>query len=90
MASLAARLRSSYDVVIFDTPPLAAGIDPLILGTLTGHLLLVLRNGHSNREMMAAKLQVVQRLPLRVLGAILNDVPDGTPLWILLLLPAGI
>jgi capsular exopolysaccharide synthesis family protein len=78
MAPLVAHLRADYDVVIFDTPPLAAGIDPLILGTLTGHLLMVLRNGHSNREMTAAKLEVLHRLPLRVLGAVLNDVPDGT------------
>jgi Mrp family chromosome partitioning ATPase len=77
MAQLVARLRNGYDVVIFDSPPLAAGVDPLVIGTLTGNLLLVLRNGHSNREMTAAKLEVVQRFPLRVLGAVLNDVPDG-------------
>jgi capsular exopolysaccharide synthesis family protein len=30
MAQLVNRLRNSYDIVLFDSPPLAAGIDPLI------------------------------------------------------------
>ena len=77
MGEFVSRLRPEYDVILVDCPPLAAGVDSLILGTLTGHLLLVLRTGHSDREMMAAKLEVLQRLPLRLLGAILNDVPLG-------------
>jgi len=77
MGEVLARLRSAYGVVVVDTPPLAAGVDPLILATLTGNLLMVLRTGYSDREMAAAKLEVVHRLPVRLLGAILNDVPDG-------------
>jgi Mrp family chromosome partitioning ATPase len=49
----------------------------LILGTLTGSLVLVLRTGYSLRDVAAAKLEVLQRLPVRMLGAILNDVPAG-------------
>src|SRR5256885_2620912 len=45
-----------------------------ILGTLTGSLLLVLRTGHSHRDMAAAKLEMLHRLPVRLLGAVLNDV----------------
>jgi len=52
-------------------------VDPLILGTLTGTLALVLRTGYSHRDVAAAKLEVLQRLPVRLLGAILNDVPAG-------------
>jgi len=41
-------------------------------------MLLVLRSGVSDREMAEAKLEVLQQLPVRVLGAILNDVrPRG-------------
>ena len=78
MAQLVAYLRNTYDVILFDSPPLAAGVDSLVIGTLTGHLMLVLRTGHSNRDMTAAKLDVVHRFPVRLLGAVLNDVPDGT------------
>jgi len=77
MTSLVNGLRGGYDVVLIDSPPLAAGVDPLILSTLTGTLALVLRTGYSHRDVAAAKLEVLQRLPVRMLGAVLNDVPAG-------------
>ncbi|PYP92833.1 MAG: hypothetical protein DMD34_13405 [Gemmatimonadetes bacterium] len=77
MSELVTGMRSGYDVILFDSPPLAAGVDPLIVGTLTGTLALVLRTGYSHRDVAAAKLEVLQRLPIRLLGAILNDVPAG-------------
>lgn len=77
MSHLLATLRPSYDVIVVDSSPLGAGVDPLILGTLTGSLVLVLRTGYSHRDVAAAKLEVLQRLPVRALGAILNDVPAG-------------
>ena len=77
MSELVNGMRSGYDVILIDSPPLAAGVDPLILSTLTGTLALVLRTGYSHREVAAAKLEMLQRLPVRLLGAILNDVPAG-------------
>ena len=75
MVQLLAALRSRYDVILCDSPPLGAGIDPLVLGTATGNMLLLLRTGVSHRELTEAKLDVISRLPIRLLGAVLNDVP---------------
>jgi polysaccharide biosynthesis transport protein len=61
-------------IIILDSAPLGAGVDPLILGALTGSIVLVLRTGVSDREFTIAKLDAVSRLPIRVLGAVLNDV----------------
>jgi capsular exopolysaccharide synthesis family protein len=72
-----ASLRSSYDAIIVDSSPLAAGADAFALGTGTGTLLLVLRNGVSDGELAQAKLEVMQQLPIRVLGAVLNGVRRG-------------
>ncbi len=77
MTRLIAELRGRYDVILVDSPPLTAGIDPFVLGTVTGSLLLVLRTGHSHRDVTGAKLEVLDRLPIRLLGAVLNDVPRG-------------
>jgi capsular exopolysaccharide synthesis family protein len=77
MVELMSGVRSRYDVILIDSPPLAAGVDPLVLGTLTGTMVLALRTGYSLRDVAAAKLEVLQRLPVRLLGAILNDVPAG-------------
>jgi len=77
MGALITTLRADYDVILIDSPPLGAGVDPFILGTATENVLLVLRTGYSHREMTGAKLEVLDRLPLRTLGAVLNDVPRG-------------
>jgi len=74
MRELMAHLRNTYQVIIVDTPPLGAGIDPFVLSTVTGHLALVLRAGETDRQLAEAKLQILDRLPVRLLGAILNDV----------------
>jgi polysaccharide biosynthesis transport protein len=77
MGGLVEQLRPEFDAIIIDSPPLTAGVDPFVLATLTGALLVVLRTGHSNREIAGAKLEVLDRLPIRLLGAVMNDVPKG-------------
>lgn len=75
MQDVLTRSRSGYDVVIVDSPPLGAGADPLILAGLTGHMLLVLRSGTTSRATAEVQLEPLGRLPVRLLGAVLNDVP---------------
>jgi len=77
MQDLITLLRAKFDVIIIDTPPLGAGIDPFVLGTAVGNLALVLRAGETDRQLAEAKLQVLDKLPVRLLGAILNDVRVG-------------
>ncbi len=77
LPQLITALRPQYDVILVDSAPLAAGVDPYALGTATGSVLLVLRTGVSDRAIAQAKIEVMQRLPLRVLGAVLNDVRAG-------------
>lgn len=74
MQELMMRIRSEYEAIIVDSPPLGAGVDPLVLSTFTGNLLLVLRAGTTKRALAEAKLDIMTPLPIRVLGAVLNDV----------------
>jgi capsular exopolysaccharide synthesis family protein len=74
MAGFLGTLKRSYDVIIVDCPPLAAGGDSLILSTLTGNLAVVIRTGSTEKNLAQAKLDQLSRLPIRLLGAILNDV----------------
>ena len=78
MSRFIEELRSHYDVVIVDSPPLGAGIDPFALGTVTGNILLVFRSGTTDRRMAKAKLHAMTRFPIRPLGAVLNGIQaDG-------------
>lgn len=71
---LVAELQKRFDVVVFDTPPLAAGIDGYSISVATGALLIVLRVGHTTRRTAAEKLRMVDRLPIDLLGAVLNGI----------------
>jgi tyrosine-protein kinase Etk/Wzc len=77
MLELLARLRGSYEVILVDSPPLGSGVDPYTLGTITGNMLLVLRTGTTNRDLTRTKLAMLDDLPIRLLGAVLNDVRPG-------------
>ena len=67
-------LRNRFDVVIVDSAPLGAGIDAFALATATRNLVLVMRNGKTNRKLAEAKLRILDRLPVNVLGAVLNGI----------------
>ena len=69
-------LSQKFDVVIFDTPPLAAGIDGYAISAAAGHVLMVLRMGQTERRLAAAKLSALDRLPVDIIGAALNAVPS--------------
>jgi succinoglycan biosynthesis transport protein ExoP len=77
MGALILAVRRQFDVVIIDSPPLVAGMDAYALGAAAGSMLIVLRPAVTDRKLGAAKLEVLDRLPIRILGAVINGVPDG-------------
>ncbi|CAG0961579.1 hypothetical protein ARNL5_00949, partial [Anaerolineae bacterium] len=77
MVNLLRDLRQQFDAVICDSAPLGAGIDPFALGVATGAMLIVLRTGETDRKLAQAKLEVLDRMPVRVLGTVLNDIGES-------------
>jgi capsular exopolysaccharide synthesis family protein len=77
MSALIEMARQKFDVVIIDSPPFIAGVDAYALGAAAGNVLIVLRQGVSDRKLAAAKLAVLDRLPIRILGAVINGIPSG-------------
>ncbi len=75
LPSLLNMVRAQFDAIVVDSAPLGAGIDAFVLGTVTGNMVVVLRSGETDRRLAEAKLQLVDRLPIRLVGAVLNDVP---------------
>ena len=73
MAALLAALKKAYATIIIDSPPLAAGGDAMALSAISGALAVVVRSGTTNRGMMSARLEALERFPVRVLGAVLNE-----------------
>jgi Mrp family chromosome partitioning ATPase len=77
MNGLIRDLRQQFDAIIVDSAPLGAGIDPFALGVATGAMLIVLRTGETDRKLAQAKLEVLDRMPVRVLGSVLNDIGES-------------
>ena len=75
LRQLIAHLRPRYDVILIDSPPMGAGADAFMLGSLAGNMVLVVRTGSTDRQLMEAKLPMLERMPIRILGVVLNDVP---------------
>jgi capsular exopolysaccharide synthesis family protein len=78
MQELLALAKRHYDLILIDCPPLGAGSDAFILGAHTGNVVVVLRTGATNKEFAAVKLEPFYRLPVRILGAVLNDVDSAS------------
>ena len=74
LPKLLAALRPRYDAIIMDSPPLGAGVDAYVLSSALGAMILVLRSGETDRKMAHAKLELMDRMPVSILGAVLNDI----------------
>jgi capsular exopolysaccharide synthesis family protein len=73
MQAVMTQLKTRFQVVLVDSPPLSAGIDPFVLSASTGNMLIVLRSGETDRTLAEEKLKLMDRLPVRVLGAVINS-----------------
>lgn len=65
-------VRRKFDLVVFDTPPLNAATDAVVVGTQVDAVVLVIRAGKTDRDLAKSKLELFSSVPARVLGTILN------------------
>jgi len=64
--------RRKFDYVIFDTPPLDAATDAVVLGTQVDGMVLVVRAGHSKKNRVKEKVESMSSLPINLLGIVFN------------------
>ena len=75
MSGLLSLLRTVYDVVLVEGLPLSYGRGALALGRLAGNMLLVLRADATDLGALETKLDLIEPMQIRVVGAVLNRVP---------------
>lgn len=73
-------LQADHDVILVDSPPLAAGMDPHALCVATGNVLFVTRLAQTNGDFARQKLEMLERFPVVLLGTIVNDVQSAVGL----------
>ena len=70
-------VRRRFDIIIFDTPPLNAATDAVVIGTQVDATIIVVRAGKTNRDTAKQKLELYEHVPAKVIGVVLNGTtPD--------------
>lgn len=75
MGVLMDELRSEFDIVIIDAPPLLPVTDAAILTKLTSGAILVGKYGHVTRQQVTQACDVLAQIGAAVLGNVLTFVP---------------
>jgi polysaccharide biosynthesis transport protein len=75
----AALVASRYDRVIFDSPPVNAVADPLVLATHVDGTLLVIKAGLTQKALARRAIRMLIDVKARLLGAVLNDIELRDP-----------
>lgn len=73
MLELKNLLESEFDFVIFDTPPVVAVTDALLLGMHTDAMILIARSDVSKIDGVMRAVDAVERSNVRLLGVVLNN-----------------
>ena len=71
---LISNLKKRFDVIVIDTPPILPASDALILAPHTDGVLLIVKAGMVNREMVKKVVEQLRLTQANLLGVVLNDV----------------
>jgi capsular exopolysaccharide synthesis family protein len=73
ITALIAKTRA--DIVLFDAPPVIVVTDAIVLGTKVDGVLLVVSAGRTRREHVQRARELLERVHVRIVGAVLNNAP---------------
>ena len=79
MRRLLALLKTQYDVIIIDAPPILPVTDPSILGAQADGVLLVVRAGKTQRKVVEQAHELLKQSKAKILGSILTHVDHYVP-----------
>ena len=80
MEQVIAALKARADVILFNAPPVVSVTDATVLGTKVDGVLLVICAGRTRREHAQRAKELLERVHVRIVGAVLNDAPRGVVL----------
>jgi capsular exopolysaccharide synthesis family protein len=78
MKDMMAEVREVFDIVLIDTPPVLAVIDPIIVSSLADAVVLVVRAGKTARKPFLNAVAELKKSNAKIIGVIFNGVrADG-------------
>jgi succinoglycan biosynthesis transport protein ExoP len=79
LTELIAELRNRYKFVVFDSPPIMAATDAVILSVLVDGVLMVVRSGETPKEAFTRTRDLLIGVKAHMLGVVLNAVDSSSP-----------
>lgn len=70
-----------YDLLIIDSAPVIPVSDSLIIGPLTDGAILVLKAGHTQREIGKRAVEILKNSQVNLLGVIMNNMKEILPYY---------
>jgi non-specific protein-tyrosine kinase len=77
MARVVGQLRADFELVIFDTPPILAVTDALLVGSHTEGIVVVARMRSTTRSGLRRAIEAVERVNLPLFGVVVNAAMEA-------------
>ena len=77
MKELLAQAKDAFNVVLLDTPPVLAVIDPVIVSSLADSTVFVVRAGKTTRRSLQRAIEEVRKSKADIIGVVFNEVRIG-------------
>ncbi|MFH1359764.1 MAG: CpsD/CapB family tyrosine-protein kinase [Candidatus Omnitrophota bacterium] len=82
MKQLLTHLKSKFDFILIDTPPLISVTDPGILGAESDGVILVVQAGRTQRGIVRRAMELLHQAKANLLGQVLTNVEYHLPEYI--------
>jgi succinoglycan biosynthesis transport protein ExoP len=77
MKDLLAEAKEKFNIVLLDTPPVLAVIDPVIVASLADSTVFVVRAGKTTRRPLVRAVEEIRRSKADIIGVVFNEVRVG-------------
>jgi polysaccharide biosynthesis transport protein len=74
MSELIRKLEQNFDFVLYDTPPIIAVTDPVLLSKKVGNVVLIIRFGKTSRHLVRDSLNRLKHVNSQVIGVVFNGM----------------
>lgn len=74
MKDMIETLKKGFDIILLDTPPLLAVVDPVIIGSIVDATVLVLQSGKTTEKALLGAAEELGRGKVKTMGVVFNGV----------------
>lgn len=78
LRNILGEMRSTFDVIVIDTPPVLAVSDPLIIAAHVDGMIVVTNGGKTRVDALKRAGTTLQRGAIRIIGVVVNQQSSGT------------